>query len=125
MTELSESDVYEIDESEYVRKADVDEYRKESRLQGLKEQLASSDTGETAQLCDEIENIEARIDELTEFKPGSRYHTRSSSESPPVNTSSTVIGAIRPSRYYRIAFRPLSTNRRYHSIDRDPHLRRH
>ncbi len=35
VTELSESAVYEIDESEYVRKAEVDEDVKESRLQGL------------------------------------------------------------------------------------------
>jgi hypothetical protein len=32
---LSESEVYDITESEYVRKADVDEERKETRLQGL------------------------------------------------------------------------------------------
>ena len=36
VTELSESDLYDIEESQYVRKADVDEQRKESRLQGLK-----------------------------------------------------------------------------------------
>ncbi len=35
VTELPESVVYEIDESEYVRKAEVDEAVKESRLQGL------------------------------------------------------------------------------------------
>ncbi len=32
VTDLSESDLYEIDESQYVRKADVDEEVKESRL---------------------------------------------------------------------------------------------
>jgi len=40
VTELSESAVYEIEESEYVRKAGVDEERKEIQLQGLKNQLA-------------------------------------------------------------------------------------
>jgi len=34
VTDLSESDLYEIDESQYVRKADVDEERKESRFAG-------------------------------------------------------------------------------------------
>jgi len=34
VTTLSESDVYEVEESEYVRKAEVDEDVKESRLQG-------------------------------------------------------------------------------------------
>jgi len=43
VTELSESAVYEIEESEYVRKAGVDEERKEIQLQGLKNQLALSE----------------------------------------------------------------------------------
>src|SRR6056297_1672292 len=43
VTELSESDVYEVETSEYVRKADVDEQEKETRLQGLKDQLAASE----------------------------------------------------------------------------------
>jgi len=47
VTDLSESDLYEIDESQYVRKADVDEERKESRLQGLKDQLAAVDEPQT------------------------------------------------------------------------------
>lgn len=79
VTELSESDVYEIEEREYVRKAEVDEERKETRLQGLKDQLAATDGEEAAELREEIEELEARIQELTEFKPGSGYHTRSTS----------------------------------------------
>ena len=71
VTDLSESDLYEIDESQYVRKADVDEERKESRLQGLKDQLAAADNPETDQLQDEIEELEARIDELTSFSSAS------------------------------------------------------
>ncbi len=80
VTELSESDVYEIDESEYVRKAEVDEKRKESRLQGLKDQLTASDGEEAAELRQEIEDLEARIEELTEFKSGQAFHTRAGGE---------------------------------------------
>jgi len=76
---LSESDVYEIEEGEYVRKAEVDEERKETRLQGLKDQLAATDGEEASELREEIEELEARIQELTEFEPGSSYHTRPTS----------------------------------------------
>lgn len=62
MTTLAESDVYDIDESEYVRKAELDEDVKESRLQGLKDRLAASEDAETDQLRQEIEELEARID---------------------------------------------------------------
>ena len=79
VTELSEPDVYEIEQSEYVRKAEVDEERKETRLQGLKDQLAATDGEEAAELREEIEELEARIQELTEFEPGSSFHTRSTS----------------------------------------------
>jgi len=41
VTDVAESDVYETEETEYVRKAEVDEDRKETRLQGLKDQLAA------------------------------------------------------------------------------------
>ncbi|APX00177.1 hypothetical protein CHINAEXTREME_20390 (plasmid) [Halobiforma lacisalsi AJ5] len=70
VTELSESDVYEVDESEYVRKADVDEEVKETRLQGLKDQLAATDGNEAEELREEIEDLEDRIDELTSFRTG-------------------------------------------------------
>jgi hypothetical protein len=80
VTELSESDVYEIEESEYVRKADVDEDHKESRLQGLKDQLAASDDEEATELREEIEELEARIEELTSFRTGTTYHTHSGAE---------------------------------------------
>jgi len=76
VTELSEHDVYDIEESEYVRKAEVDEQRKETRLQGLKDQLAAADDDEAAELRDEIEQLEHRIEELTEFKSGASFHTR-------------------------------------------------
>jgi len=71
VTDLSESDLYEIDESQYVRKADVDEERKESRLQGLKDQLAAVDEPQTEELQDEIEELEARIEDLTSFSSAS------------------------------------------------------
>lgn len=70
VTELSESDVYEVDESEYVRKADVDEEVKETRLQGLKDQLAATEGDGAEELREEIENLEDRIDELTSFRTG-------------------------------------------------------
>ena len=76
VTSLSESDVYDIEESEYVRKADVDDEMKETRLQGLRDQLAGADE-DTAELQAEIEELEQRIAELTSFDSGSSFHTRS------------------------------------------------
>jgi hypothetical protein len=77
VTDLSETDVYEIEESEYVRKADVDEERKETRLQELKDQLALSDDPDAEELRQEVDELEQRIEELTEFKPGSEVGSRS------------------------------------------------
>jgi len=76
VTELAESDVYDITESEYVRKAEVDEETKESRLQGLKDQLAATDEN-TEELQQEIEELEARIDDLTSFDSGTTFRTTS------------------------------------------------
>ena len=75
VTELTPSDVYEIDEREYVRKAEVDEDEKESRLQGLKDQLAGSEESEAKALREEIENLERRIEDLTEFSSGQEFLT--------------------------------------------------
>ena len=80
VTDLSESDVYEVEESEYLRKAEVDEERKETRLQGLKDQLAATEGEEAEELRDEIEELEGRIEELTEFKSGAQVHTRAGGE---------------------------------------------
>jgi hypothetical protein len=77
ITDVAESDVYEVSESEYVRKADVDEDSKETRLQGLKDQLAASDNDEAAQLREEVEELEDRIDQLTSFQTGTSYHNQS------------------------------------------------
>jgi len=70
---LSESAVYDITESDYVRKADVDEDRKETRLQGLKDRLAVSDDPEAEVLRQEVDRLEQEIEELTEFSPGSGF----------------------------------------------------
>ena len=70
---VSESDVYDVSESEYVRKAEVDEERKETRLQGLKDRLAVSDDPEADVLRQEVERLEQEIEELTEFSPGSMF----------------------------------------------------
>jgi hypothetical protein len=67
VVELAESDVYEIERSEYVRKAEVDEAIKETRLPGLKDRLAATDEDGAAELQHGIEELEQRIDELTSF----------------------------------------------------------
>lgn len=77
VTELSETDVYEVTESEYVRKAEVDEDVKETRLQGLKDRLAATESEEAEELQAEIEELEERISELTEFRSGQSYHNES------------------------------------------------
>ena len=71
VTELHEQDVYDIDERAYVRKADVNEDVKETRLQGLKDRLAATESEEADVLRSEIEDLEGRIDELTSFRTGS------------------------------------------------------
>jgi hypothetical protein len=70
---VSESEVYDVTESEYVRKAEVDEERKETRLQGLKDRLAVSDDPEAEVLRQEVERLEQEIEDLTEFAPGSTF----------------------------------------------------
>ncbi|MGB9954694.1 hypothetical protein ACOZ4F_20085 (plasmid) [Haloarcula marismortui] len=77
VTDLSESDVYDIEPSEYVRKADVDEQEKETRLQGLKDQLEATEGDEADELRNEIEALEDRIAELTEFRSGRSFHESS------------------------------------------------
>lgn len=79
VTELAESDVYEIGESEYVRKAEVDQETKETRLQGLKDRLAATDE-DTEELQQEIEDLEQRIDDLTSFRSGSSFQSEQSGD---------------------------------------------
>lgn len=75
VTEVAEEEVYEIDDSDYVRKADVDDDTKASRLQGLKDQLAAAEGDDTDELRAEIEALEERIEELTSFKPGQAFQS--------------------------------------------------
>jgi len=49
------------------------EKRKESRLQGLKDQLAAVDSTDSEDLQREIEELEYRIEELTSFKSGTTF----------------------------------------------------
>ncbi|MFW6382449.1 MAG: hypothetical protein ACOCZD_00240 [Haloferacaceae archaeon] len=70
VTDLDDEDVYEVETSDYVRKAEVDTDVKQSRLQGLSDRLTETDRAERAELRREIEALEARIEELTSFKPG-------------------------------------------------------
>ena len=78
--EVGESEVYDIEQSEYVRKAEVHDEQKETRLQGLKDQLAAAEGEEADELREEVEELEARIEELTEFKSGTAFHTRSEAD---------------------------------------------
>jgi len=78
--EVAESEVYKIEQSEYVRKADVHEEQKETRLQGLKDQLAAAEGEEAEELRQEVNKLEERIEELTEFKSGSSFHTTSNAD---------------------------------------------
>ncbi len=78
--EVAESEVYDIQESEYIRKAEVHDEQKETRLQGLKDQLAAAEGEEAEELQDEIEELEARIEELTEFESGMSFHTQSNAD---------------------------------------------
>jgi hypothetical protein len=77
VTELSEEAVYEISESAFVRKAEVDDEMKASRLQGLKDRLAATEGQDAAALQEEIEDLEERINELTSFSTGSQVRHES------------------------------------------------
>ncbi|RJX42907.1 hypothetical protein DM826_07865 [Halonotius aquaticus] len=80
VVEVAESEVYDIEESEYVRKAEVHDEQKETRLQGLKDQLAAAEGEEAEALQQEVEELEARIEELTEFNSGHSFHTQSNAD---------------------------------------------
>jgi polyhydroxyalkanoate synthesis regulator phasin len=56
-----------------VREAEVDEEVKETRLQGLKDQLVATEGDEAEELREEIEELEDRIEELTSFKTEATY----------------------------------------------------
>jgi polyhydroxyalkanoate synthesis regulator phasin len=72
--------IYEIEESEYVWKAEVHEEQKETRLQGFKDQLAAAEGEGAEELRAEIDVLESRIEELTEFESGMSFHTQSNAD---------------------------------------------
>ena len=63
-TDLKEEDVYEVEESVYLQKTDVEESEKQSRLRGLRDRLEALDTEEGSELREEIDGIEERLDAL-------------------------------------------------------------
>ena len=80
MIEVDESRVCDIDESDYVPKADVNEDQKKTRLQGLKDQLTAAEGAEAETLQREIEELEGHIEELTEFSSAWSFHTQSNAD---------------------------------------------
>jgi ABC-type phosphate transport system auxiliary subunit len=64
-----------MEKSEYVRKADVNDEMKRTRLQGLKDQLAGPDE-DTSELQAEIGELKQRIAELTSFDSERSLHGR-------------------------------------------------
>lgn len=77
VTDVSEQDVFEITESAYVRKAEVDEEMKASRLQGLKDRLAATESQDAAALKQEVEELEEWINDLTSFSTGAQVRQNS------------------------------------------------
>ncbi len=63
-TDLEEEDVYNVEESVYLQKTDVEESEKQSRLRGLRDRLEALDTEEGSELREEIGGIEERLDAL-------------------------------------------------------------
>jgi polyhydroxyalkanoate synthesis regulator phasin len=72
--------IYDIEESEYVWKAEVHEEQKQTRLQGFKDQLAAAEGEGAEELRAEIDVLESRIEELTEFESGMSFHTQSNAD---------------------------------------------
>ncbi len=54
--------------------------KKETRLQGLEDKLAAAEGAEAEELRTEIDELESRIEELTEFKSGMSFHTQSNAD---------------------------------------------
>lgn len=64
VTDVEESDVYDVSEQVYMQKTGVETAEKRSRLQGIKERLAAAETEEADELLDEVEAIESRLDDV-------------------------------------------------------------
>lgn len=62
-TDLTEDEVYDVEERAYVQKTEVEEDEKYSRLQGLAERIEELDTEESEDLREELLALEARLDE--------------------------------------------------------------
>lgn len=63
VTDLDESDVYDVDESVYVQKTGVDEDEKYELLAGVRDRLTELEGAEGEELRDELTDIESRIEE--------------------------------------------------------------
>ncbi|WP_123533706.1 hypothetical protein [Halosimplex salinum] len=63
-TNVDERDVYDVHDQYYVQKTSVESGAKRSRLQGLKDRLDDLGDEDADELRDEIETLEARIDDL-------------------------------------------------------------
>ena len=62
VTDLTEQEVYDVDEQVYVQKTGVDENEKYSRLQGLSDRIENVDGIEGETLREELDALEERID---------------------------------------------------------------
>ena len=63
VTDLSEDDVYDIEEDVYVQKTGVDEDEKYSRLQGIADRIDDLADSEREELRSELDDIEDRLEE--------------------------------------------------------------
>lgn len=64
VTDVETEDVYHIEEQVYVQKVAVEEEEKQSRLQGIKDRLATLESEEADELRHEIQHLEDRLNEL-------------------------------------------------------------
>jgi hypothetical protein len=62
-TDLEEPEVYDVEEQAYVQKTEVEEDEKYSRLQGLAERIEEVDGEEGEELCADLRDLEARLEE--------------------------------------------------------------
>jgi len=62
-TDLTEDEVYDVEERAYVQKTEVEEDEKYSRLRGLAERIEELDSEESEDLREELLALEARLDE--------------------------------------------------------------